>query len=98
GDMSDHLDVINMSLGSPFGEPTDPSAISANNAAAVGVIVVAAAGNEGSSPYVTGAPAVASSAISAAANTPGGRSYARFRVTAPASLADEYASLEGAGP
>ena len=28
GDMSDHLDVINMSLGSPFGEPDDPSAIS----------------------------------------------------------------------
>ena len=25
GDMSDHLDVINMSLGSPFGEPADPS-------------------------------------------------------------------------
>ena len=72
GDMSDHLDVINMSLGSPFGEPDDPSAISTNNAAAVGIIVATSAGNEGDIPYITGAPGVASSAISTAANTPGG--------------------------
>ena len=50
GDMSDHLDVINMSLGSPFGEPADPSAISTNNAAAVGIIVATSAGNEGDIP------------------------------------------------
>jgi subtilisin family serine protease len=98
GDMSDHLDVINMSLGSPLGEPTDPSAISANNAAAVGVIVATSAGNEGNTPYITGAPGVASSAISTAANIPGGRSYARFRVTAPDTVDGEYPSLEGAGP
>jgi minor extracellular serine protease Vpr len=98
GDMSDHLDVINMSLGSPFGEPDDPSAISTNNAAAVGIIVATSAGNEGDTPYVTGAPGVASSAISTAANTPGGRLYARFRVTSPASVAGTYPSLEGAGP
>lgn len=98
GDMSDHLDVINMSLGSPFGDPNDPSAISANNAAALGIIVVASAGNEGDTPYVTGAPAVASDAISVAANTPGGRLYSRFQVTAPAGVAGTYPSLEGAGP
>src|SRR5262245_50013807 len=33
GNMKDHVDVINMSLGSPFGDPNDPSAISAENAA-----------------------------------------------------------------
>lgn len=98
GDMSDHLDVINMSLGSPFGDPNDPSAISSNNAAAVGIIVAASAGNEGAVPYVTGAPAVASSAISVAATTPGGRLYARFQATAPAEVAGVYPSLEGAGP
>jgi minor extracellular serine protease Vpr len=97
GDMSDHLDVINMSLGSPFGEPNDPSAISTNNAAAVGIIVATSAGNEGDVPYVTGAPGVASSAISTAANTPGGRVYARFTVTAPDSVDGTYDSLEGAG-
>src|SRR5690606_10527055 len=31
GDMSDHLDVINLSLGAPLGFPNDPSAISVNN-------------------------------------------------------------------
>ena len=59
GDMKDHLDVINMSLGSPFGEPQDPSAISASNAAKLGIIVVASAGNEGGLySYITGAPGV----------------------------------------
>jgi len=98
GDMSDHLDVINMSLGSPFGEPDDPSAISSNNAAAVGIIVVASAGNEGVYPYITGAPAIASSAVSVAANSPGGRLTSRLRVTSPAAVAGTYSSLEGAGP
>ena len=98
GDMSDHLDVINMSLGSPFGEPGDPSAISTSNAAKVGIIVATSAGNEGNTPYVTGAPGVASSAISTAANSPGGRLYGRFTVNGPASVAGVYPSLEGSGP
>jgi minor extracellular serine protease Vpr len=99
GDMSDHLDVINMSLGSPFGNPDDPSAISSQNAADLGIIVVASAGNEGTTPYVTGSPAVAPEAISVAASRPGGNHlYARFTVTAPASLAGTYETIEGAGP
>ena len=98
GDMSDHLDVINMSLGSPFGDVNDPSAISAANAAALGIIVVASAGNEGAVPYITGTPAVADAAISAAASTPGGRLYSKVEATAPASVAGVYGSLEGAGP
>lgn len=98
GSMSDHVDVINMSLGAPFGEPTDPSAIASNNAVKVGIVVVASAGNEGDVPYVTGAPAVASKAISVAATIPGGRVYSRVNVTAPASVAGYKANLEGAGP
>jgi subtilisin family serine protease len=98
GDMSDHLDVINMSLGSPLGDPTDPTSISANNASALGIIVATSAGNEGDTPYVTGAPGVASDVISTAASTPGGRLYARFVVNAPEAIHGEYSSLEGAGP
>jgi len=98
GDMSDHLDVINMSLGSAFGDPNDPTAISASNAAALGIVVVASAGNSGPTPYVTGAPAVAGAAISAAATIPGGRLYAQFKVTAPAGVAGSYNTFEGAGP
>jgi minor extracellular serine protease Vpr len=67
----DHdMDVINMSLGSPFGSKDDPSAVASTNAAKAGVIVVASAGNEGPSPYMTGSPASADGAISVAANDP----------------------------
>src|SRR5437867_4205333 len=67
----DHdMDVINMSLGSPFGSKDDPSAVASTNAAKAGVIVVASAGNSGFSPYITGSPATADGAISVAANDP----------------------------
>ena len=64
------MDVINMSLGSPFGSRDDPSAVASTNAARAGVIVVASAGNEGANPYITGSPATADGAISTAANDP----------------------------
>jgi minor extracellular serine protease Vpr len=98
GDMSDHMDVINMSLGSDFAEPNDPSAISSQRASDLGIVVVASSGNAGAVPYVTGAPADAPSAISVAASIPGGRVYSRVSVTAPASVAGTKNTLEGAGP
>ncbi len=64
------MDVINMSLGSPFGSKDDPSAAAATNAAAAGVIVVASAGNSGTNQYIQGSPASADGAISVAANDP----------------------------
>jgi minor extracellular serine protease Vpr len=67
----DHnMDVINMSLGSPFGATDTPDAVAATNAAKDGVIVVASSGNEGSNPYMTGDPASGSGVISAAASDP----------------------------
>ncbi|MDB6160653.1 MAG: putative in family peptidase [Gammaproteobacteria bacterium] len=98
GDMSDHMDVINMSLGSDFAEPNDPSAISSQHASDLGIVVVASSGNAGAVPYVTGAPADAPNAISVAASIPGGRVYSRVTVTAPASVAGTKNNLEGAGP
>src|SRR5690606_30826348 len=56
GDLSDHVDVINLSLGSDFGSPFDMTTIAAENAAAAGVIVVAAAGNGGDTVYVVDSP------------------------------------------
>ena len=67
----DHgMDVINMSLGAPYGGPDDPDAVASNNAANDGVVVVASAGNNGPNPYVDGSPATASGAISVAASDP----------------------------
>ena len=62
------MGVINMSLGSPFGNPESADAVAAENAARAGVIVVASAGNSGQAPYVTGAPAVGDRVISVAAS------------------------------
>lgn len=61
------MDVINMSLGSPFGRSDDPSAVAATNAAAAGVSVVTSAGNSGSAPYITGSPGTGTGSISVAA-------------------------------
>jgi subtilisin family serine protease len=62
-----HVDVINMSLGSPFGSADSPDVAAVENAVRAGIVVVASAGNEGPVAYTTGAPAVASGAISVAA-------------------------------
>lgn len=67
GDFADHVDVINLSLGSPYGSVEDPTAVASQNAAAVGVIVVASAGNSSDVYYITGSPAVADGVISVAA-------------------------------
>jgi len=67
GDFADHVDVINLSLGSPYGSFDDPTAIAGANAVAAGVIVVASAGNSSDVHYVTGSPAVADAVISVAA-------------------------------
>jgi minor extracellular serine protease Vpr len=67
----DHqMDVINMSLGSPFGGPDDPDAVASNNAALAGVIVSTSAGNSGPNPYMVGTPSTADAAISVAASDP----------------------------
>ncbi len=56
-----------MSLGSPFGAPDDADAEASENAAEAGIIVVAAAGNEGPGDYITGSPASGDKVISVAA-------------------------------
>jgi subtilisin family serine protease len=68
---ADHgMNVINMSLGAPFGGKDDPDVVASNNAAKDGVIVVTSSGNEGPNPYMTGSPGTADAAISTAAIDP----------------------------
>ena len=63
-------DVINMSLGAP-GDGTDPVGLAASRAAAAGVVVVAAAGNEGPQEQTVGTPAAADGVIAVGASTSG---------------------------
>ena len=61
------MDVINMSLGAPFGTAKTSDALAAQNAAKAGIIVVASAGNSGPAPYITGSPASGRGVVSVAA-------------------------------
>jgi subtilisin family serine protease len=87
GDFSDHLDVVNMSLGSDFGGTTDSTSIASENAVQAGVIVVASAGNSGDTNYVTGSPGSADSVISVASSVDQRNVADAIQVNAPAAIA-----------
>jgi subtilisin family serine protease len=71
GNLSDPVDVINMSLGADWGpaDEFDPEYQAVENATSIGVVVVASAGNSGDSSYIVGSPSTVDSAISVAAST-----------------------------
>lgn len=87
GDLSDHLDVVNLSLGSEFGSASDASSRAADAAAKAGVVVVASAGNSGDTCFVAGSPAAADRAISVAASGDSGVTAPSVAVLAPPSVA-----------
>ncbi|HEX4965895.1 MAG TPA: IPTL-CTERM sorting domain-containing protein [Thermoanaerobaculia bacterium] len=91
-DMSDHLDVINMSLGSDNGSLNDSSAQASENAAATGMIVVTSAGNAGDTYYIVGSPSVSSRTISTAAIVDSGIGGAALNVNSPPAIAGGYAA------
>jgi subtilisin family serine protease len=63
----DHADLINMSLGSNYGQPFDDDLSAAVDAAFdAGVLTVSSAGNGSDKQFITGSPAAASSALSVA--------------------------------
>ncbi|MFH0954782.1 MAG: S8 family serine peptidase [Candidatus Micrarchaeota archaeon] len=66
GDTSDHLDVINLSLGGE-GNPDDELSQAIDNAVNAGVIAAIAAGNSGSSEQTIGSPGTARNAITVGA-------------------------------
>lgn len=94
-DFSDHLDVVNLSLGAPFGSPDyDGDVVAANNAALAGVIVVAAAGNSSDTFFNVGNPSTATWAISVASSIDSTAITGAMRVNAPAEIAGLYPAYE----
>jgi hypothetical protein len=67
GDPADHLDVLVISVGTPFGSDDDPDAIAVNNAVRAGVVVVVAAGDNAATFYSVNSPASANLAIATGA-------------------------------
>jgi minor extracellular serine protease Vpr len=67
GRIRDRVDIINMSLGSPYGQPFDDDlSLAVDNASRAGVLTVASAGNSADKQFITGSPGAASSALSVA--------------------------------
>ncbi len=76
GNLADAVDVINLSLGANFGQRENPSVEAATNASRLGVVVCAAAGNGGDTPYILSSPASAPEAIAVAQTSmPGDRAF-----------------------
>lgn len=73
GDFSDRLDVVNMSLGSPYGSAQDPDSVATNNAVDAGISVIASAGNSGDTYEISGSPGNATQALSVAASEDNGQ-------------------------
>lgn len=87
GNLSDHLDVINMSLGSSFGTLAATTAMATDKAAAAGVVVVASAGNAGDTFFITGSPGSDDRVISTAATIDDGFVATALRVNSPPAIA-----------
>lgn len=94
GDTSDAVDVINMSLGSSYGQLEDDLTQAATNAVRLGVVVVTSAGNSANKPYVVGSPSIAPGVISVAQTEVPGAVAIPLVVNAPAAIAGTYANTQ----
>jgi hypothetical protein len=87
GDISDAVDVINMSLGASYGQRENPSVFATNVASQFGVTVVVSAGNSADRPFITGSPSMATSAISVAQTQVPTATILPLVISAPSSIA-----------
>ena len=89
-DISDAVDVVNMSLGSSYGQREDDSSAATATISKFGVTVVVSAGNSADRPFITGSPSSTPEAISVAqTNVPSAVTYA-LQVNAPPAIAGLY--------
>jgi subtilisin family serine protease len=97
-DYSDRLDVVNLSLGSPFGMDSagDVEQEAINTLVELGSIVVASAGNDGNTSCVVSGPSVAERAISVANSIDEGSSTAAVEVLSPPESVGLLEAIEGA--
>ncbi|HZA21743.1 MAG TPA: S8 family serine peptidase, partial [Dehalococcoidia bacterium] len=94
GDLSDRVDIINLSLGSSYGHPfEDDLSAAVDNATRLGVLTVAAAGNGGDKPYISGVPAAAETALSVAQTHVPSATVALMNVVQPGPNAGNYEAV-----
>ncbi|HEX5332867.1 MAG TPA: S8 family serine peptidase [Cellulomonas sp.] len=84
GDFNDHLDIVNLSLGSDGSPADDPDNLLVDRLAQLGTLAVLASGNAGDITDVGGAPGDARSALTVANSVGDPQTYDGIEVTAAA--------------
>ncbi len=94
GKFGDRVDIINMSLGSNYGQPFDDDlAAAVDSATALGVLTVASAGNSSDKPYANGTPAAARSALSVAQTAVPSGFLPLMQIVAPTNLVGNFPAV-----
>ena len=88
GSLKDRMHLINMSLGSTYGQPFDDDlSLAVENATDVGILTVTSSGNSSDKPYVTGTPGATDSALSVAQTAVPSAFLPLMQILAPANIA-----------
>ncbi|WP_426309600.1 S8 family serine peptidase [Cellulosimicrobium sp. E-16] len=90
GDLSDRLDIVNLSLGSDGSPADDPENLFIDQLSRLGTLSVIASGNAGDVTDVGGSPGNARTALTVANSLGDTQTFDAVRVDAPESLAGEY--------
>ncbi len=94
GSFSDRMHLINMSLGSTYGQPFDDDlSLAVENATQVGILTVASSGNSSDKPYVTGTPGATDSALSVAQTAVPSAFLPLMQILSPASIAGSFPAV-----
>jgi subtilisin family serine protease len=94
GKFSDRVDIINMSLGSSYGQPFDDDlSLAVDNATALGILTVASAGNSADKPYANGTPAAAKTALSVAQTSVPSAFLPLMQILAPANIVGNFPAV-----
>jgi subtilisin family serine protease len=94
GDTSDAVDVLNMSIGSAYGQAEDDTSEAAANLVRAGIVVAVAAGNNADRPYITSSPGSTPEVISAAQTQVPSAIKFPLVINSPASIAGTYPNTE----
>jgi len=90
--LSDAVDIINLSLGAPYGQKEDDLSEASANAVRAGVVVVASAGNSADRPYIVGSPSSTPEVLSVAqTQVPSAKTYPLI-INSPLTIAGNYSN------
>ncbi len=94
GKYNDRVDIINMSLGSSYGQPFDDDlSFAVENATNVGILTVASAGNSADKPYANGTPSATASALSVAQTSVPSGFLPLMQILAPANIVGNFPAV-----